>query len=69
MDDLVETMFMNMFHGSRLKTMPPKLISDDKRNVVIRPLVYCREKDIANYSVHKEIPYHSVQFMRLTTQS
>ena len=56
MDDLVETMFMNMFHGSRLKTMPPKLISDDKRNVVIRPLVYCREKDISRYAEHKEFP-------------
>jgi tRNA 2-thiocytidine biosynthesis protein TtcA len=56
MDDLVETMFMNMFHGSRLKTMPPKLVSDDKRNVVIRPLVYCREKDITNYSYRKEFP-------------
>ena len=56
MDDLVETMFMNMFHGSRLKTMPPKLISDDKRNVVIRPLVYCREKDIVNYAERKEFP-------------
>lgn len=56
MDDLVETMFMNMFHGSRLKTMPPKLISDDKRNVVIRPLVYCREKDIRRYAEYKEFP-------------
>jgi len=56
MDDLVETMFMNMFHGSRLKTMPPKLVSDDKRNVVIRPLVYCREKDITNYSQRKNFP-------------
>lgn len=56
MDDVVETMFMNMFHGSRLKTMPPKLVSDDKRNVVIRPLVYCREKDIANYAKRKEYP-------------
>ena len=56
MDDLVETMFMNMFHGSRLKTMPPKLVSDDKRNVVIRPLVYCREKDISKYAMRKEFP-------------
>ena len=56
MDDLVETMFMNMFHGSRLKTMPPKLVSDDKRNIVIRPLVYCREKDIAQYAKRKEYP-------------
>ena len=56
MDDVVETMFMNMFHGSRLKTMPPKLVSDDKRNIVIRPLVYCREKDIANYASRKKFP-------------
>ena len=56
MDDLVETMFINMFHGSRLKTMPPKLISDDKRNIVIRPLVYCRESDIARYAERKEFP-------------
>lgn len=56
MDDLVETMFMNMFHGSRLKTMPPKLVSDDQRNIVIRPLVYCREKEIANYAKRKDYP-------------
>ena len=56
MDDLVETMFLNMFHGSRLKTMPPKLISDDQRNIVIRPLVYCREKDIAKYAKRREFP-------------
>lgn len=56
MDDLVETMFLNMFHGSRLKTMPPKLVSDDQRNIVIRPLVYCREKDIAKYAKRREFP-------------
>ena len=56
MDDLVETLFLNMFHGSRLKTMAPKLVSDDRRNVVIRPLVYCREKDIARYSRYREFP-------------
>ncbi len=56
MDDLVETMFLNMFHGSRLKTMPPKLVSDDQRNIVIRPLVYCREKDIANYAKRCAFP-------------
>ncbi|GAK20198.1 LOW QUALITY PROTEIN: tRNA(cytosine32)-2-thiocytidine synthetase [Vibrio sp. JCM 19052] len=55
MDDIVETMFLNMFHGSRLKAMPPKLRSDDGRNVVIRPLTYCREKDI-KYAEHKEFP-------------
>lgn len=56
MDDLVETLFLNMFHGSRLKTMPPKLKSDDGRNVVIRPLVYCREKEIARYARQRDYP-------------
>ena len=55
-DDIVETMFLNMFHGSRLSAMPPKLLSDDKRNVVIRPLAYCREKDIARYAEVKAYP-------------
>ncbi|ENL1286232.1 tRNA 2-thiocytidine(32) synthetase TtcA [Vibrio parahaemolyticus] len=56
MDDIVETMFLNMFHGSRLKAMPPKLRSDDGRNVVIRPLTYCREKDLFKYAEHKDFP-------------
>ncbi|MDK1286602.1 tRNA 2-thiocytidine(32) synthetase TtcA [Pseudoalteromonas umbrosa] len=56
MDDIVETMFLNMFHGSRLKAMPPKLRSDDGRNVVIRPLTYCREKDLIKYAEHREFP-------------
>ena len=56
MDDLVETLFLNMFHGSRLKTMPPKLVSDDRKNIVIRPLIYCREKEIARYARHREYP-------------
>ncbi|CAI2289404.1 tRNA 2-thiocytidine(32) synthetase TtcA [Vibrio parahaemolyticus] len=56
MDDIVETMFLNMFHGSRLKAMPPKLRSDDGRNVVIRPLTYCREKDLIKYADHKDFP-------------
>jgi len=56
MDDIVETMFLNMFHGSRLKAMPPKLLSDDKRNVVIRPLAYCRERDLEAYSAAKKHP-------------
>ncbi|MCW8335162.1 tRNA 2-thiocytidine(32) synthetase TtcA [Vibrio sp. SCSIO 43135] len=56
MDDIVETMFLNMFHGSRLKAMPPKLRSDDGRNVVIRPLTYCREKDLIKYAEHKAFP-------------
>ncbi|MCW8348549.1 tRNA 2-thiocytidine(32) synthetase TtcA [Vibrio sp. ZSDZ65] len=56
LDDIVETMFLNMFHGARLKAMPPKLRSDDGRNVVIRPLTYCRETDLIQYAEHKEFP-------------
>lgn len=56
MDDMVETLFLNMFHGSRLKAMPPKLRSDDQRNVVIRPLAYCRESDLIAYADHKQFP-------------
>lgn len=55
-DDIVETMFLNMFHGSKLSAMPPKLLSDDKRNIVIRPLAYCREKDIARFAEIMEYP-------------
>jgi len=49
-DDMMETLFLNMFHGGQLKSMPPKLRSDDGKNIVIRPLAYCREKDIARYA-------------------
>lgn len=55
-DDIVQTLFLNMFHGARLSAMPPKLLSDDKRNVVIRPLAYCREKDIEQFSTIMEYP-------------
>ena len=49
-DDIIETLFLNMFYGGKLKAMPPKLLSDDKRNIVIRPLAYCRETEIELYS-------------------
>lgn len=49
-NDIVETFFMNMFFGSKLKSMPPKLLSDDQTNVVIRPLAYIEEKDIISFS-------------------
>ena len=55
-DDAVETLFLNMFHGGRLKAMPPKLVSDDGRHVVIRPLYYVRERDIERYSRHRDHP-------------
>lgn len=55
-DDIVETLFLNMFHAGRLKAMPPKLLSDDKRNIVIRPLAYCRETDLTAYAEHKRFP-------------
>jgi tRNA 2-thiocytidine biosynthesis protein TtcA len=55
-DDIVETLFLNMFFGGSLKAMPPKLLSDDKKNVVIRPMAYCKEKDLAAYAQYKEFP-------------
>ncbi|MBD2859015.1 tRNA 2-thiocytidine(32) synthetase TtcA [Spongiibacter sp. KMU-158] len=55
-DDIVQTLFLNMFYGSRMAAMPPKLLSDDKRNVIIRPLAYCREADIEQFSAYKEFP-------------
>ena len=55
-DDIIETLFLNMFFGSRLKAMPPKLLSDDKRNCVIRPLAYCKEDDIAEFAEFRNYP-------------
>jgi len=55
-DDIVETLFLNMFHHSSLKAMPPKLKSDDGKHVVIRPLAYCSESDIADYAAFKAFP-------------
>jgi tRNA 2-thiocytidine biosynthesis protein TtcA len=55
-DDILETFFLNIFYGGKLKAMPPKLLSDDKKNIVIRPLAYCREKDIQRYSSFRDFP-------------
>lgn len=55
-DDIVQTLFLNMFYGSRMAAMPPKLLSDDQRNVIIRPLAYCREADIEKFSAYKAFP-------------
>ncbi len=56
LDDMVETLFLNMFHGARLKSMPPKLLSDNRQHVVIRPLAYSRESEIARFSKLQNYP-------------
>ena len=55
-DDIVETLFLNLFFGSKMKTMPPKLVSDDGRYVVIRPLAYCKESDLAQFAEDQSYP-------------
>ncbi|TXR54035.1 tRNA 2-thiocytidine(32) synthetase TtcA [Reinekea thalattae] len=55
-DDIIETLFLNMFHGGKLKAMPPKLLSDSGTNVLIRPLAYCKESDIERYAQIRDFP-------------
>mgnify|MGYP001815384654 FL=1 len=55
-DDIIETLFLNLFNGGRLKAMPPKLLSDDGKHVVIRPLAYCAEQDIVRYAETRPFP-------------
>jgi len=55
-DDIVETLFLNMFYGGRMAAMPPKLRSDDGRNIVIRPMAYLAERDIARYARLRDFP-------------
>ncbi len=55
-DDIVTTLFLNMFFGSRIKGMPAKLVSDDGKNVVIRPLAYVKEPDLVRWAEHREFP-------------
>ena len=55
-DDILETFFLNLFHGGRLKAMPPKLVSDDGQHIVIRPLAYCKEPDLEEYAKLRQFP-------------
>ncbi len=55
-DDILETLFLNMFYGGKLKGMPAKLVSDNGEHIVIRPLAYCKEKDIIRYANIREFP-------------
>jgi tRNA 2-thiocytidine biosynthesis protein TtcA len=55
-DDMVVTMLINMFFGGRLKGMPPKLVSDDGKHVVIRPLAYVAESDLQRWAAHRQFP-------------
>ena len=55
-DDILQTLFLNMFFAAKLKGMPPKLVSDDGRHVVIRPLAYVAEKDLARWAEHRQFP-------------
>lgn len=55
-DDIIETLMLNMFYGGALKSMPPKLVSDNGEHVVIRPLAYVREKDITKYAAEMQYP-------------
>jgi len=55
-EDILETLFLNMFYGGKLKAMPPKLVTDDGKHIVIRPLAYTREKDIKRYAEWKQFP-------------
>ncbi len=55
-DDLIETLLMSMFYAGQIRSMPPKLLSDNKRHIVIRPLIYCQEKDIAAFARQQAFP-------------
>lgn len=55
-DDILETLFLNLFYAGKLKAMPPKLVSDNGQHIVIRPLAYCKEKDLAAYAEMAKFP-------------
>lgn len=55
-DDIIETLFLNMFYGGKLKAMPPKLKSDNGKHILIRPLAFCKEQDIIEFAEYKKFP-------------
>ncbi len=55
-DDLIETLLMSIFYGGQVRSMPPKLLTDNKKNIVIRPMAYCQEKDIIHYAEEQQFP-------------
>ena len=55
-DDVIESILMSMFYQGKMKSMPPKLLTEDKQNIVIRPLIYCQEKDLACFAKEQEFP-------------
>lgn len=55
-DDLIETLLMSILYGGQIRSMPPKLLSDNKKNIVIRPLVFCQEKDIIQFANEQQFP-------------
>ena len=62
-DDILETFFLNLFFGGKLKAMPPKLVSDDRQHVVIRPLTHVVEADLDAYAEIEGLPHHSLRFV------
>jgi len=62
-EDILETLFLNLFHGGRLKAMPPKLVSDDGQHMVIRPPAHCNENASAKIRATQRIPHHSVRLV------
>ena len=68
-DDIVETFFLNLFHGGRVAAMPPKLLSDDAKKVVIRPLAACAERDIARYARARKYPIIPCDLLRFAVST
>ena len=67
-DDILETLLLNLFFNGKIRTMPPKLRSQDHRHIVIRPLAYVKEADLARYAELKDFPYHPLRSPRLAGQ-